>query len=132
MKLEDQVISLEIAKKLKELGVKQESLWYWFLLESGGIFIGQEYEVKNIDRNFIKSAYTVAELGEMLPMRLRLKDYDYWLRTSKGKGNWDARYVAYHKYESPFCYRQADTEANARGAMLVYLLENKLIPKDNT
>ena len=29
MKLEDQVVSLELAKKLKELGVKQESLFYW-------------------------------------------------------------------------------------------------------
>ena len=29
MKLEQQVCNLELAKKLKELGVKQESLWYW-------------------------------------------------------------------------------------------------------
>ena len=31
MKLEDQVCSLELAKKLKELGVKQDSLFYWNL-----------------------------------------------------------------------------------------------------
>ena len=29
MKLEKQVCSLELAKRLKELDVKQESLWYW-------------------------------------------------------------------------------------------------------
>lgn len=29
MRLEDQAYGLELAKKLKELGVKQESLWYW-------------------------------------------------------------------------------------------------------
>ncbi len=29
MELEKQVVSLELAKKLKELGVKQESLFYW-------------------------------------------------------------------------------------------------------
>lgn len=30
MKLEDQCVSLEIAKKLKEVGVKQESLFCWW------------------------------------------------------------------------------------------------------
>ena len=30
MKLEQQVVSLELAKKLKELGVKQDSLFYWW------------------------------------------------------------------------------------------------------
>lgn len=29
MNLENQVVSLELAKKLKELGVKQESLYWW-------------------------------------------------------------------------------------------------------
>jgi hypothetical protein len=29
MPLENQVVSLELAKKLKELGMKQESLFYW-------------------------------------------------------------------------------------------------------
>jgi len=29
MRLKDQVCSLELARKLKRLGVKQESLWYY-------------------------------------------------------------------------------------------------------
>ena len=29
MKLENQVVSLELAKKLKELGFEQKSLFYW-------------------------------------------------------------------------------------------------------
>jgi hypothetical protein len=29
MELEKQVVSLELAKKLKQLGVRQESFWYW-------------------------------------------------------------------------------------------------------
>lgn len=35
MKLESQVVSLELAKKLKELGVKQESLFQWRLIWEG-------------------------------------------------------------------------------------------------
>ena len=30
MKLEDQVVSLDLAKRLKELGVRQESFWAWY------------------------------------------------------------------------------------------------------
>lgn len=30
MELKDQVVSLELARKLKELGVKQESLYSWY------------------------------------------------------------------------------------------------------
>jgi len=37
MKLEDQVCSLELAKRLKELGVEQESLFYWGLFGGGNI-----------------------------------------------------------------------------------------------
>jgi hypothetical protein len=30
MNLEDQIVSLELAKKLKELGVKQETVFIWY------------------------------------------------------------------------------------------------------
>jgi len=48
MKLENQVCSLEHAKKLKELGVKQENIWWWvetkdnsyksFVMNEGNLF----------------------------------------------------------------------------------------------
>jgi len=31
MKLKDQICSLELARELKKLGVKQESLFYWVI-----------------------------------------------------------------------------------------------------
>ena len=75
MKRENQVISLEHAKKLKELGVEQDGLYWWvneednektFVLSeqtkfvSGGFpdFSEEEYE-------FNYSAFTLAELGGM-------------------------------------------------------------------
>lgn len=127
MKLEDQVVSLELAKKLKELGVKQESLWYWYhpaiepedsdlvLNSRGRVLNGDFAEVQTRLSGYeIKekySAFTVTELGEILPPRCttyRLEFGSFICRESN--------------YEI-----QADTEANARAEMLVYLLENKLI-----
>src|SRR4051812_31893305 len=67
MKLEEQVVSLELAKRLKELGVKQESIFFWnvghwdepqliapsFMGSTGILPSGENY-----------SAFTVAELVE--------------------------------------------------------------------
>jgi hypothetical protein len=69
MELNKQVVSLELAQKLKELGVKQESLFYWaevkeqnkvpyFGIFKGSIRAGEPME-------YVAPAYTVAELGEL-------------------------------------------------------------------
>ena len=75
MELEQQVCSLELAKKLKELGVKQESLWYWNMITKefkdyegkSPIIACEIYSNSRLWENF--SAFTVAELGEMLPKK---------------------------------------------------------------
>ncbi len=67
MKLEDQVTSLEISKRLRELRVKQESLFYW------ANTIGQEDQscwriepkIEDVSMEYI-SAFTVAECISML------------------------------------------------------------------
>lgn len=79
MELEKQVTSLELSKRLKELGVKQESLFYHakVAFKAGK---GYEYHNRNRQRIIMKgrakkwqppkdfcSAFTVAELGELLP-----------------------------------------------------------------
>jgi hypothetical protein len=74
MKLENQVCSLELSKKLKELGVKQESLFYhcnWKSIASMGIGweIRDKVTVKHNYPIFLEedySAFTVAELISML------------------------------------------------------------------
>lgn len=60
MKLENQVCSLELAKRLKELGVKQDSLWVWVdRLNNSTVCLSQQVQ-KLIP---IYSAFTVSELG---------------------------------------------------------------------
>lgn len=48
MKLEQQVVSLELAKQLKELGVKQDSLFYWDTDYENGRVIFPNYEVREL------------------------------------------------------------------------------------
>lgn len=64
MKLEDQVCSLALAKKLKLLGVEKESIFVWDYLDENA------YGVRYVPYSCMGerySAFTVAELFEMLP-----------------------------------------------------------------
>jgi hypothetical protein len=68
------------------------------------------------------SAYTVAELGDLLPTA-----YCSWWYTKKdGVGDtlWRA---AASQYDDEPASAEAATEADARAKMLIYLLENKLL-----
>jgi|TARA_R100001530_G_scaffold135693_1_gene113566 hypothetical protein len=113
MKLEDQVVSLELAKKLKELKVKQESLWYHYRIgDKWGIKLTKP-TIENEHSEFY-SAFTVSELGEILPET-------NW-QTYREKKGW---IITDHQINLPT--QKADTEADARAKMLIYLLENKLI-----
>ena len=69
MKLEEQVVSLELAKKLKELGVKQESLFYYFKGETffkDKLHLVYRKEVFGMEYVEMYSAFTVAELLNMI------------------------------------------------------------------
>jgi len=85
MGLEKQVCSLELAKELKKLGCKQDSLWYWvsrgiekddwdLAINSRGLSVknkNNNYAERMIEGGIIEikdkcPAYTVAELLELL------------------------------------------------------------------
>lgn len=134
MELKEQVVSLELSNRLKELNCKQESLHWWYKIPklSKDYYLGSEKTAELYWENI--SAFTTSELGEMLPYRLRLEDADYWLYQSKGKEHWDIRYCRFLEgRRQPLGMMnkgifQGDTEANARASMLCYLIENKLLP----
>lgn len=125
MKLEDQVVSLELAKKLKELGVKQDAYFSWNAINYYGskelerITLrktedSSRYSYGDEGENIYFSAFTVAELGEMLPSYYCSHlDDDGKARCFGGK----------EKIKSA----TGKTEADARAKMLIYLLENKLV-----
>jgi len=130
MNIKDQVCSFELAKKLKELGVKQESYFYWYTdglnrrIEIKTDYIRGVYGYGG-STDAVYSAFTVAELGEMLPDRTYKDDSTYWLWCGKMLA-WE---VSYRTSENEFlAYVEEETEAPARAKMLVYLIMNMLIP----
>ena len=124
MKLQDQLTSLAPSKKLKKLGVKQDSLWYWKFTKypkGGGEWnLGRIGKTTPLPEHMI-SAFTAAELGEMLP--------DYEVDCYKEKGEWRCGTYMGKKLSEPENYWDK-TEANARAKMLIYLIENKLLGKE--
>lgn len=134
MKLEYQVVSLDLSKRLKELGFKQESLFYFAIRtkdDSNENVIFPEKELNFYNGNtgednyydIIASAYTVAELGEMMPY---LNDNEEYYTFRDSENNW----VSWESENGLFNngkYIKANTEADSRAKMLIYLKENNLI-----
>lgn len=126
MKIENQCCTLEQAKKLKELGVKQDAIWFWLypakegiISTSNGLYyhlhakeIFSDNEGNEFDSE-MSAAYTVAELGVMLPTA-----YDT-MRVDDGWRGYDDNNKDYP------CNLIFKTEAECRAALLIALLENE-------
>jgi hypothetical protein len=127
MKLEKQVTSLELAQKLKELSVEQNSLFKWFISPEGWKIVPQTEDTGLL---ICPSAFTVAELGEMLPALIEPSSSiigylsTYKRQVPSANKLWGINYQNYN--ERVVCYENADTEADARAKMLIYLLKNNL------
>ena len=129
--LEQQVTTLAISKRLKELGVKQESLFY---SDKHGDRALYRYTYEQIMPVYI-SAFTVAEIGEILPENIRANrgnkkksirgvDFEFY---QQGKHSIGYSHREYDSEEDLFDPIEITTEADARGKMLIYLLENNFI-----
>ncbi|KKK98792.1 hypothetical protein LCGC14_2639220 [marine sediment metagenome] len=128
MDMIQQVCSLELAQALKAVGVKQDSTWYWvdvyppktaLAMKKDGVYF--VYDPERLAQQIVTggdpvSAFTVAELGEMLPTLC--------LSGSVEKGRYNCWYFAdmctreikhYNTY-------QTENEANARAKMLMFLV----------
>jgi len=150
MKLKNQLSNRELSEKLKKLGVRQESVFYW-----REVLIGrhQKYEDRfkitlgrylDHSGDVIASAFTVAELGEMLPWEKRFSEWLEWYEEEKDqiyrrgfgihprpKDEWMCEYLDRENLKINGTWivmrELCKTEADARAAMLIHLLENKII-----
>lgn len=174
MKLKSQVITLQQAKRLKELGVKQESLFY--ISDNGVMYVneliklfedGLVDEVIEKNRNEegrseayvnkeklnkaaiqvfaamkeskekevqVFAAFTVAELGAMLPHPDNISEIGCFPHLtecdiSAKDGHWYCLLETPNEKHGGYNREiiSGDTEAEARAAMLIFLLENNLI-----
>lgn len=129
MKLEAQVVSLDLAKKLKALNVKQESYFTWCinsgkseLLHNHSVALAVRDKLHDFEGNY--AAFTVAELGEMLPKRMGPKLSHLVFRA--GAESDGMKWMVYYS-DSKSQIETANTEADARAKMLEYLIVNKLV-----
>ncbi|MBI3434426.1 MAG: hypothetical protein HY056_05020 [Proteobacteria bacterium] len=121
MELEKQVCSLELAKRLKEVCVKQESAFSWTReLNATEFTVCSQHRNEYVSDRV--SAFTVVELGEYL---MKCRDA---MRNGPGF----RLFLDLNRFVVCGCDGEIDysgeVEADARAKMLVYLLENKLIP----
>lgn len=135
MKIENQVCLLSQAKKLKELGVEQIS--YFSYREEIGYpnnpvpLITEKEFPKGVDAKAfnIYSAYSVAELGVMLPQDN--DDHFFESHYNDHYGEWTCNYQTWKNDDREELRHindtGGDTEAEARADMLIFLLENNLI-----
>jgi len=119
MWIEREVPSLELCKRLKELGYPQSEGWYWEVYRSGKKLLVYYSEFRGISKYHpgthpekIIKAPTVRELGEWLPS-------DYRLDFLKFTNEFQISFIAKNGH---IC--RDTTEANVRAKMLIWLLEN--------
>jgi len=117
MNIEDQVVSLELAKKLKETGVEQKSLWKWFHNKYFGTTSLKRHDEiplplkKDED---IYSAFTVAEMMEKLPPKIQNR---YMLVITKNP------ILGYHVAYQGLVAFAREGFADALAEMLIWLVE---------
>lgn len=134
--LEDQLCSLEHAKRFDELGIKQKSLFV-YQYHNDDCYSIQCKMYGIVDCLKIYSAFTVAELGEMLPKELKNHNNKYfpYELTFKWELHYSDNKMWHVTYNSPgydgdviedfLIYDKK--EADARAKMLIYLIKKNLI-----
>lgn len=141
MNIESQVCSLQLAKRLKELNVKQDSLFVWEYFNDNCYAVKFKIHAA-VPNKFLNdgvswfSAYTVGELDNLLPDSICFglpkegeKQY-YSIIYSKHGNNYHANIINI-PVSKMIPEIISDNPANTKALLLIKLIENKLmeVPK---
>lgn len=132
--MEWQVTSLELSRKIKELGFPQDSLWRWVIYKRVKFTrLKQHYFDSEFNEEKWYSAPTVAELLELMPKTIELENnpFSYGINITTFGKKWIITYEsdALRIDSVPEDYHsEKDVNINnALAKMWIYLKENKLI-----
>lgn len=121
MTLKQQVTSLELSKRLKELGVKQDSLFTHVWVMRSVDNTHDVYEIRKDHKPTLMSteysAFTVAELVRMFPRYSTIQ-----IRNNRPD---ETRLMI--EVENKWYQEDGQTTADTLATMLIYLLEHNLI-----
>ena len=136
MELKNQVCNLEQAKKLVELKLGVISTFSWVLPtkmsepEPSTLKNTRDLQPETLPNCL--PALTVAELGALLPSIVHLEEEDYYLQGTIGNRQGDFFHIWFQssldnvEWEI-FPAIEEDTEAEARAAALIWLIENRFL-----
>jgi hypothetical protein len=129
MILEKQCCSLELSKRLREIGVKQISLMLWMPWQEGYVLWPNSFDIYRF-RNPIEnkkelnviSAFTISELIEFLPKTIQCVG-----ELGIGFDPKDKAYCFYHDGDEMAFEHLNDSLPNALAELLIYLIEEDYV-----
>lgn len=94
--IEALVTDLETSKQLQEAGIEYETAFVWVLYDSGAVLELNKEDIKTDFKDKIIPAFTVGEMMQVLPCRIKKNEISYYLVLSKDGDGYTA------SYENPF------------------------------
>lgn len=122
--LNEHVVSLELAKKLKEAGYPQESLFYWWDIKRDRLC--SELPTGDYDKNNYISAPIASELLEELPRFIGDKEALLYLTKA------DDHYISGYMTKSSYLEikKVGKTASESLGNLWLHLKQQGLLTKD--
>ena len=130
MTIQNQVSNLELSRKLEKLGVKQDGYWMWVKyslwkepkLWASDLTSKMKVTCFSGKLEYAISAFTVAELGEMMPITIEEKDKMYFFEIRKCEAGWLVGYVTRIR-ENFLKYFRDKKLVDEMAKMKIYLLK---------